>query len=506
MSRTKNSFLNVMTSIGGQLLTNILRWICRIAFIHTLGKDYLGISSLYANILTILSLSELGLGSAITYSLYKPLSENDTETVRSLMAFFKKAYRWIGIAVLGLGLCLMPFLPYLMTGSTEIINIYPYYLLYLAQTVVSYLFFAYKAILLTADQKKYIVDVVMYILQIVMNAVQIVILFVWRSFFAYTAAVIAYNIVQNMVVAFIVDRKYPYLKGPAKKLSREQRRDVFSRVYAMSLYRISSVVGTATDNLIISANISVIVVGLYDNYNMIIQVIQKLLKGVFEAFTSSLGNFYVLESRERNEFMFRALNLANSWLVVFCSVCFVVLLQPFIQLCFGVEYVLDYMVVIIIVINFATNYMQNVVQIYKDASGLFVKGKYRAVMTAVLNLGISIILVRRIGLAGVFLGSIISRMVTTWWYDAWLLYRHGFHKSPLPYFRNCLATTVLIIVSTALVEWLTQIWQKVTWPGIFIKGFFCVVVVNGIYLLLYGRSKEFKYLLGKVKLILKKKH
>ena len=124
MSRTKNSFLNVMTSIGGQLLTNILRWICRIAFIHTLGKDYLGISSLYANILTILSLSELGLGSAITYSLYKPLSENDTETVRSLMAFFKKAYRWIGIAVLGLGLCLMPFLPYLMTGSTEIINIY----------------------------------------------------------------------------------------------------------------------------------------------------------------------------------------------------------------------------------------------------------------------------------------------------------------------------------------------------------------------------------------------
>lgn len=505
MSRTKNSILNITASISGQLLTNVLRWICRIVFIYTLGKEYLGISSLYANILTLLSLSELGLGSAITYSLYKPLAENNIETIKSLMTFFKKAYRWIGISILGLGLCLMPFLPYLMTDSTDVINIYLYYLLYLAQTVVSYLFFAYKAILLTADQKKYIADIVMYILQIIMNAVQIVILFVWHSFLAYTVAVIIYNIVQNMVVAFIVDQKYPYLKEPAEKLTKQQRQDVFSRVYAMSLYRISSVVGTATDNLIISANISVIAVGLYDNYNMIIQVIQKLLKGVFQAFTSSLGNFYVLESRERNEFMFRTLNLANSWLVAFCSVCFAVLLQPFIQLCFGNEYLLDYTVVIIVVSNFATNYMQNVVQIYKDASGLFVRGKYRAVMTAVLNLGISIILVKSIGLAGVFLGSIISRMVTTFWYDAWLLYKYGFHASPLPYFRNFLATMILIVLNTMLIQWITLPLYAATWAGIFLKGILCIVVVNGIYILIYGRSNEFHYLKDKIISILKKK-
>lgn len=505
MSRTKNSLLNIMASIGGQLLTNILRWICRIVFIHTLGKAYLGISSLYTNILTILSLSELGLGSAITYSLYKPLAENDMETVKALMAFFKKAYRWIGIAVLLLGLCLIPFLPYLMTGSTDVINIYLYYLLYLAQTVVSYLFFAYKAILLTADQKKYIADVVMYILQIVMNAVQIIILFVWRSFLAYTVAVIVYNIVQNMAVALIVDRKYSYLREPAAKLSKEQYKDVFSRVYAMSLYRICNVIGTSTDNLIISANISVIAVGLYDNYYMIIQVIQKMLTGVFQAFTSSLGNFYVLESKERNEFMFRTLNLANSWLVAFCSVCFAVLLQPFIQLCFGEQYLLDYTVVIVVVINFATNYMQNVVRIYKDASGLFVRGKYRAVLAAVMNLVISIILVKRIGLTGVFLGSIISRMVTTWWFDAWILYKYGFQTSPWPFFRNFLATMVLVILSTVLVERIAFPWQEASWPAIVIKGILCVLVTNGIYLLVYGRSEEFHYLTEKIKLILKRK-
>lgn len=505
MSRTKNSLLNITASIGGQLLTNVLRWICRMVFIYTLGKAYLGISSLYANILTILSLSELGLGSAITYSLYKPLAENDTETIRSLMAFFKKAYRWIGIAVLILGLCLMPFLPYLMTGSTDVINIYLYYLLYLVQTVVSYLFFAYKSILLTADQKRYIADVVMYILQIVMNAVQIVILFVWRSFLAYTVAVIIYNIVYNMAVAFVVDRKYPYLKGTSKKLSREQYKDVFSRVYAMSLYRICNIVGTSTDNLIISANISVIAVGLYDNYYMIIQVIQKLLTGVFQAFTSSLGNFYVLESKGRNEFLFRALNLANSWLIAFCSVCFAVLLQPFIQLCFGSEYLLDDTVVIIIVINFATNFMQNVVRIYRDASGLFVRGKYRAVLAAVMNLIISIILVKKIGLAGVFLGSIISRMVTTWWFDAWILYKYGFHTSSWPFFRNFLATMLLTVLSTVLVQKIAVPWQQVSWASIVIKGILSVVITNGIYLLVYGRSEEFRYLADKVKRILTKK-
>lgn len=506
MSRTKNSLLNIMASMGGQLLTNVLRWICRMVFIYTLGKEYLGISSLYTNILTILSLSELGLGSAITYSLYKPLAEKDTETIRSLMAFFKKAYRWIGIAVLILGLCLMPFLPYLMTGSTDVINIYLYYALYLTQTVVSYLFFAYKSILLTADQKKYISDVVMYVLQIVMNAVQIVILFVWHSFFAYTVAVIIYNIVYNMAVAFVVDRKYPYLKGEAGKLSKDQYKDVFSRVYAMSLYRICNVVGTSTDNLIISANISVIAVGLYDNYYMIIQVIQKMLAGIFQAFTSSLGNFYVLESKERNEFLFRTLNLANSWLVAFCSVCFAVLLQPFIQLCFGAEYLLDDMVVIIIVINFATNFMQNVVQIYRNASGVFVRGKYRAVIAAVMNLVVSIILVKRIGLAGVFLGSIISRIAVSWWFDAFMLYKHGFHTSPWPFFRNFLATMSLTTVSIVLIQMITVPWQQVSWIMMMIKGILCVVIPNVIYLLVYGRSEEFRYLADKVKSLLVKKY
>lgn len=161
--------------------------------------------------------------------------------------------------------------------------------------------------------------------------------------------------------------------------------------------------------------------------------------------------------------------------------------------------------VIIIVINFATNFMQNVVRIYRDASGLFVRGKYRALLAAAMNLVISIILVKKLGLAGVFLGSIISRMVTTWWYDAWILYKYGFHVSPWPFYRNFLATLVLTVLSAVIIQSISVPWQSAVWLTILMKGILCVIITNGIYLLVYGRSEEFRYLVEKIRQILAKK-
>ncbi len=504
MSRTKNSLRNIATSLGGQMLNNVLRWICRVVFIHTLGKEFLGISSLYANILTLLSLSELGMGSAITYSLYEPLAKGDKEAVKTQMLFFKKAYQYIGAAILVLGICLTPFLPALMKGTTDAVNIYLYYMLYLLQTVISYLFFAYKQTLLVADQKRYVFDVISYAVQIGMNAIQILILFVFRSFLLYTITAVIAEAVRNILTAVAVDRKYPYLKEPAVPMTKEEKKSIFTRVYAMSLYKFSSVIGTATDNLVISSNISVLAVGLYDNYNLIIVTIQKLFKGVFSSLTSSIGNYYVLESRSQNEKFFKSLYRVNSWLVLFCSVSFLTLLQPFIELCFGKTYCLDYAVVIVIVYNFATNYQQYAVQIYKDATGLFVKGKYRPVVTAVLNLVISIILVRTIGMVGVFWGSIISRLVTTWWFDAWLLYKNAFEKNVLGYYLDCIGTLILIALNGAVIEWMTFMIKEKTLILLAVRMVLCALIPNIVYFLLYGRSEEMSYVKNKVVSLLKR--
>lgn len=491
---------NAATSVGGQLLNNLLRFVCRTVFIHTLGKEFLGISSLYTNILTLLSISELGFSAAVTFSLYKPLAENDQETIRSLMAFYKKAYRVIGLIILGVGLCLMPFLPALMTDVTDKVNIYLYYFLYLMQTVASYLFYAYKAVLLTADQKKYISDLISYFCQIVMNILQVIVLITLRSFFIYTVLLIVQNIVSNLMVAAAVDRHYPYIRGRAKPLSEGQRKDIFSRVYAMALYKVSAAIGTATDNLIISSMISVAAVGLYNNYYMIIQVFQSLLTGIFQSASASVGNQFVGESSDQNAFIFRCLNLANNFLVTMLSVCFLTVFQPFITVWIGKDYLLADTVLIIIVYNFATNYFQNVVQIYREATGVFVYGKYRALATAVSNLIISIILVKLMGIGGVFLGSIISRMATTGWYDVVLVHRKGLHRSPAGFFLQEAMCCGLIAALGYIIVRITSPVTGSAWISLIFRGVLSIVLTTLVFFAIYGRSREFIYLKNHVSL------
>jgi O-antigen/teichoic acid export membrane protein len=496
---------NIVTGIGGQLLNNLLKFICRTVFIYTLGKEYLGISSLYINILSVLSISELGFSSAITYSLYKPLAENDIPKVQALMNFFRRAYKIIGLIILGVGLLLMPFLPNLMKGVSEKINIYLFYVLYLIQTSVSYFFFAYKATLLIADQKKYISDFVIYSTQVIMIIIQIIILLFTRSFLFYTIIMIVGNIVQNLAIAKVADKKYKYLKKNNVCLDNADRKDVYKRVYAMSLYKVSTTIVNSTDNLIISSFISVLAVGIYDNYYLIVNAVRSMVVVVFQAFTASLGNLFVTESKERNEFIFRCVNFLNFWVVGFCSICFLVLFQPFITLWIGSEYVFDYYIVVIIVANYATCYLQNAVLVYKDASGLFVKGKYRAVVSAVLNFVLSIILVQYWGIAGVFMGTIISRLLTTWWYDAWLLYKHGFGMSPVKYYARYIRSCAIIAIVTLLINFVSMPLSGVKWENLIVKLIICVFLVNMVFYLLFGRSEEFIYIVDKGKNIINKK-
>lgn len=503
MGRTYNSLRNVKVNLLGQLASNVLRFVCRTVFIYVLGEEFLGISSLYSNILLLLSVSELGFSSAITYSLYRPLAENDTKKISAIMAFYKLAYRVIGLAILGLGLLVIPFLPTLMNGTTEKVNIYLYYVLYLAQTVVTYFFFAYKQAILLADQKKYLVDLVIHGVNVVLNVVQIVVLLVRRSFLEYTILAILSGITINILLSVVVDKRYSYLKEKADKLSKLEVKGIFGQVYAQFLYRVCNIVGMSTDNLIISSHIGVLVVGLYDNYAMIINVIQDVLASVLHSFAGSLGNLHVLESDKKNEQVFRCLNLCNLWFITFASVCFLVLFQPFITLWIGPQYLFEESVVFIIVMNFATNYMQAVVQIYKDTTGLFVRGKYRPVATVILNLVLSLIWVKTMGISGVFLGSIVSRLCTTWSYDAWLIHRHAFHVSPVRFYWDCVVTAVLIIVLAEGIHGLC-LYCAVPggWLGLILRGILCVVIVNGVLWIKNRKKEEFQIVAGKGKDIL----
>lgn len=504
MSRTSNSLRNAGTAMLAQMAVVLLNFACRTVFIHTLGKEFLGISGLYTNVLTVLSISELGFSTVITYRLYEPLARDDRAMVRSLMAFFRTAYRIVGLAVLVLGLGLMPFLPRLMTGVTDKINIYHYYLLYLAQTVTGYWFFAYKAVLLQADQKKYLVDLVSIACKVLVALAQMAVLLVWRSFMGYTVLAVLSVAAQNVATAVLVDRRYPYLKEPAQPLDKAQKKDLFSGVYATFLQRVSVAVGTATDNLIISSCISVAAVGLYSNYQMVVGAVQTALGAVFNAVTASVGSLLAEGKKKESLAVFRSLMVLDSWLVALCSVCFLSLFPTFIRLWAGEDYLLDGFTTAMIVLNFATNYLQSVILIYRSAAGLFVYGKYRSVANAVLNLGVSLILVEPLGMAGVFLGSVISRLTTVWWYDGWLVCRRVFGTGPWWYCGCCAGTLVLAGACHGVVELLCG-GMPASWWALLLRLVLCVLTTTGVFALLFGRSPEAKLLLDRLKTVLRRR-
>lgn len=490
MSRAKNSLRNAGASFAGQLISALLRFACRTAFLYTLGAEYLGIPALYTNVITLLSVSELGFSTVITFHLYQPLAKGDHATVRALMQFYRKVYRVVGLVVLLLGLCLMPILPRLMTGVTDQVNIYLYYLIYLAQTVVSYLFFAYKSVLLVADQKKYLVDLTFCLVQVLFCGLQIGALVLFRSFLAYTLLSVAATAMQNVAAAALTARRYPWLRGEAAPLDATAKRSLFKAAYAMFLQRISVVIGTATDNLIISAFISNLAVGLYSNYSMVVSTVQVIISNAVRALTASLGDLYAAGHQARSYQVFRTLQLALCWLLTVCTTGFLVLFRPFIILWAGESYLLDPFTTAIIAFNFLTNFLQLVVLMYRDATGLFVVGKYRSVANAVLNLGLSLLLVRPWGMAGVFLASILSRLATNWWFDAYVLFRRGFDRSPLWYYGQCILSAAAAALCAGAVCALCAGLPEASWACLLLRAALCVGLPTAVYGLLFGRSAE----------------
>lgn len=497
--RTRKAFLNTMAGGLGTLLVGVLQFVGRMVFIRFLSDEYLGISSLFTNILSILSLAELGIGNAICFGLYKPLAQGDEDKVRSLLRFFKRAYTVIGFVVFGTGMLLLPFLPYLMSGTTDLVDVRLIYILYVLQSAVSYWFWAYKSILLQADQKLYIVKACHVLANLVVIILQISSLWLFENFLIYSVIGLLANVLMNLLVSVIVDRQYPYLaKKESKPLEREEKRSIFKDVFGMSLFKMNTTVVNSTDNLVISAFINVKTVALYGNYQTVISGISQVSMQLFGGVTASVGNLFAEGEEKRSEFVFRCLQLLCYWLYGFVGIGIYVLINPVIRLCFGAQRVFGAELVFLQVLYFVINGFQRTSFIYRDACGLFWKGKARPAATAVLNIVISIVLVRYMGLSGVIWGTIISWLLTTWWYDPVMIYRHVFHMSPLPYFAGYLKAALLTSGSFALTVWLCSLLKLTGLAAYAVEVLLVFCIPNLCYLVAYGRSEEFRYLKGKV--------
>ncbi|CAM3963186.1 lipopolysaccharide biosynthesis protein [Lederbergia lenta] len=500
--RIQNSVMNMFFGLSGQFISMIMSFIVRTVFIYTLGIEYLGVDGLFSSILIMLSLANLGFDTAMVYSLYRPLAEKDKYKIQALMNLYKKAYRIIGFIVLLIGLLLIPFLPYIMNGSTNIEHIHIIYMLFLIQSASSY-YFVYKQSIIIADQRNHIISKIHSVFIIISNFVQIIILLSVGNYIVVLSMQLVFRIIENAYIAKKATRLYPFLKEKnTAKLSKKDSKLFYENLYSLFLYKISGVVINGTDNIVISLFIGITYVGIYSNYLLIITTLSTLLGYVFYSVTASVGNLVVTESLDKKYFIFRVINFLNFWIFGFCTVCLWNLLNPFITIWLGEQYVFNKFVVFAIVLNFFTAGMQNASTTFRETTGLFKKGKYRPILAAGINIVVSIILAKQIGIAGVFLGTVISRLCTYFWYDPYVIFKYVFQKSVGIHFVKYILFTFIVVFASFVTDLLaSNIFLHQKFVNFALRCILCVSILNIIVYFLFRNSEEFKYLLDIMKKI-----
>lgn len=504
MSRTKNSVKNLLTAVIGQGVGFVISFIARIFFIRTLGNEYLGLNGLFTNILTILSLAELGVGEAITYSLYKPLAKNDTQKCIMLMQVYKKVYNVIGIAIFLVGVSLTPFLPIIIKTMPDIPNISLIYVLFVINTSVSY-FFSYKRNLIIADQKRYIATFFRYLAHIIFTFLEILYLVIFKEYIGYLLIMILSTLADNIMVSLKAEKMYPYLKSKEKvPLDKDTKKDIIKNTKAMMMHKVGGVVVNSTDNILLSKFVSLSAVGLYSNYFFITNALNSVAVHVFNSVTASVGNMFVLENKEKQYSIFKDIFFLDFWIYCFICVSLLCLFNPFIDLWIGKDYLFSFDIVCIIVINFYLTGMRKAVLTFREASGLFYKDRWKSIIEAVINLVASIILAIKFGTFGVFLGTFISSVTTCIWIEPLVLYKYGFSKKLRSYFIIYFKYLLITLLCATGTYYLCSFIHFGKFISLILKGILCLIIPNMVIYLLFRKSKEFNYFKRVIKNILNK--
>ncbi len=501
-SRTGNSIKNSLFALCEQGIYTVMSFICRTVFINCLGRTYLGFSGLFSDVLTLLSLAEMGVGTAITYFMYKPAAQKDYKKLGALFGLYKKIYLTIGPAMTIVGLCFTPFLEYIISDIPDIPELPLIYILYLLNTTGSY-FFAYKKSILITDQRNYIASTIYVITVSLMNIIQIVVLLLFRNFIAYLLVQLIFTLANNIAVSVYVDKHYPeIIKYSKEKLQKEEQNSIFDNIKAMFMSRVSSAVVTSTDNLLISTFVSTVTLGLYSNYTLFVTMLRTVTSKIFEALHGSVGNLIATEDSKKTYDVFEKMWFVNFWIIGFSSSALFVLVNPFITLWVGESYLLGGEVVLIICLNMYMRLMRNTFITFTDTFGLFKELKKKCICEAIINLVVSLVFVAgyNMGIFGVLLGTFISNLLTNFWYEPYLLYVKKFKAPYMKYYVNFIKYFVVMIVGCAAsFAFCNYIILMEGWIGFILKVISCIVIINGLYVIVFCRTKEFKALIGIVK-------
>lgn len=497
-SRTVYSARNTTVAMLSRILAIVMGYLTRVVFTHVLSSSYVGVSGLFTEILNVLALSELGIGTAITYALYRPIAEGDIEKQKSLMRLFQNLYRVVAVMIAAAGLLLVPFLGYIVKDAGDVQHLILIYLLFLLNSVVSYLF-VYKRTLMDACQLSYIGVLYQMLFLMLQYVLQIVILLTTGNFILYLLIMLFSTIATNLVTAGAADRRYPFLREKdAKHLPKEERRTILRNIWAMLMHKIGNVIVNNTDNILISAMVGIHSAGQYSNNYLIIGSVRQVINQTFQGITASVGNLGVTEKGERVKKIFETCFFIGQWMYGFAAICLFELLGPFVRISFGRTYELGHALVFVLALNFYVTGMRQAALIFRDSMGLFWYDRYKAPVEAVINLIVSVVLTLRFGMVGVFLGTFASTMLTSFWVEPYVLYKKKLQEPLAPYFFRYACYTAVVGAAWLLTDSVCRQFSGDAWLAFLLRIPVCVVLPNLLMLICYWRLEEFRFLRGKL--------
>lgn len=500
--RTKKALINLFISILMGALVVTLNFINQRIFISVLGVNYLGINGLLGSVVSLLSIVEIGLGSAIIYHLYKPVRDNDTNKISALMAFYRRGYHIVALIILLLGLSVLPFLPIIIGKNTVPSNIFIVYTLFITDAVFSYMF-SYKRSLLYADQKNYIINIVRASCSLALNVLQIALLFVTENYYIYLLVKVIMTSIENVVLNIIVKRKYRFVSSKEKPgvLDNITKTDIFKKIKGLLWHRLGTFFILGTDNIIISLFLGIAVVGLYSNYLLIITSLSTLYSQISTAITASIGNLLLEKNYKKNFIVYERIDFASFWLSVLIVTSFFVSMDSFISLWVGKQYLLPLSVLIALSLNLYLTLARLTLYSFKTAGGVFHEDKHIPIIESIVNLIFSLVFLKFFGLLGVFMGTICSALVVLLYGYPKFVYKNILRGKVIDYYVGFLKHLAVLSLISATTFMLTRIFRvESSFKQFIINLFLSIVVSNLILFVLFRKSKEMAYyssMLGK---------
>jgi Membrane protein involved in the export of O-antigen and teichoic acid len=449
--RTKNTKRNLISGLIGRITSILLPFLIRTVILKYMGLEYTGLSSLFTSILQVLNLAELGISSAIIFSMYKPIVEGDYETIYALTAYYKQTYRTIGIVILICGLGLAPFLNYLIHGSwPSDINIYILYLIYLFNTVISYFLFAYKSALLDAYQRIDIVNTVQLLTTTVQYVLQLVLLIAFRNYYIYIIVTPISTVVCNLITSYMANKYYPDIQYRSN-LDNSKKKEIRKQVGGLLIGKFSDISRNSFDSIILSAMFGLTTVAIYNNYYYIYNSVYCIMLAITNAMQASIGNSIAAASKEKNYQDLLKFSFIFHWIIVICTGTLICLYQPFMELWVGKNFMLDEFNMILFVIYFYSININNTRNLYFSGKGMWWDGKKIFFLEALFNLILNIVLGAKFGVSGVLFATIFTIIVFNFILRTNLLFGKYFMKSPSEFFKmhfkHALQAVVICILS-----------------------------------------------------------